>query len=210
VLAGRADWLDAATPYLVGGGATTRVDTDDTGLPAPNWATGAARHEGGSPNVIGAIALAAACATVRDRWADVIVHEQALAVRLRTGLAGIPGVRVFALFQDAGLDAVGVVPFTVDGADSSDVSLTLSYRYGIGVRDGKFCAHLLVDHLLSASPQATAVRASIGLGSTLEHIERLLEAVAEIAGEVDRARRAGTSWTPPADPQAELDAVRPW
>ncbi len=171
VLAGRADWLDAATPYLVGGGATTRVAADTDGTTAPTWTTGAARHEGGSPNVIGAIALAAACAAVRDRWDDVIAHEGTLTARLSGGLAAIPGVRVHTIF---------------------------------GTSSG------LVDHLLAAHRHPTAVRASVGLANTAEHVERLLGAVAEIAAEVARARRAGTTWAAPADPQAELDAVRPW
>ena len=56
VLVGRGDWLDAAPPYLAGGGAVRQV-----GLDATDWAASPARHEGGSPNVIGAVALAAAC-----------------------------------------------------------------------------------------------------------------------------------------------------
>ena len=62
----RADWLDAAEPYLVGGGATARV-----GQCGITWATGAARHEGGSPNVVGAVALAAA----RHDGVDVHIHR---------------------------------------------------------------------------------------------------------------------------------------
>ena len=53
VLVGRSDWLDAATPYLAGGGATARVSLDET-----EWTCGPARHEAGSPNVLGAVALA--------------------------------------------------------------------------------------------------------------------------------------------------------
>ena len=57
VLAGAGDWLDAAPPYLRGGGATAHVD--ETGQ--ADWATGTARHEAGTPNLAGAIALAAVC-----------------------------------------------------------------------------------------------------------------------------------------------------
>ncbi len=46
-------------PLPRGGGATRAVTEHGT-----SWATGPARHEGGSPNVVGAIALAAACATI--------------------------------------------------------------------------------------------------------------------------------------------------
>ncbi|MGN6128155.1 MAG: aminotransferase class V-fold PLP-dependent enzyme, partial [Humibacter sp.] len=53
VLLGRGDWLDAADPYLRGGGAVERVTLDST-----TWRTGSDRHEAGSPNVLGAVALA--------------------------------------------------------------------------------------------------------------------------------------------------------
>src|SRR4029078_12510597 len=46
VLAGRADWLNGAAPYLLGGGASAKVTSSQT-----VWAQGATRHEAGSPNV---------------------------------------------------------------------------------------------------------------------------------------------------------------
>ena len=55
-LVGRPDWLDNARPYLAGGGAVRRVTLADV-----EWADGPARHEAGTPNVVGAAALAAAC-----------------------------------------------------------------------------------------------------------------------------------------------------
>ena len=163
MLAGRADWLDAGHPYLLGGGATRSVTEDGT-----TWATGPARHEGGSPNVIGAIALAAACATIARHREAIEEHESRLLDRLRAGLDERAGVEVLSIFGDDS-DRVGVVAFTVEGWDSSLVSQVLSVEHGIGVRDGKFCAHLLVDELLEdpwGERSATAVRASIGLGST--------------------------------------------
>jgi selenocysteine lyase/cysteine desulfurase len=207
VLAGRADWLDEAEPYLVGGGAAVAV----AAARPPVWATGAARHEGGSPNVIGAVAVAAACAALRRHADAVRTHERRLADRLRTGLAAIPGVRIHSIItRGRGLERVGVVAFTVAELDSSQVSGALSFAHGIGVRDGRFCAHPLTDHLLTTAPQTSAVRASIGLATAPEHVERLLAAVTAVAAQAERARRAGLTWRPPADPLAELDAVRPW
>jgi selenocysteine lyase/cysteine desulfurase len=58
-LVGHGDWLDAAPPYLAGGGAVREVRLDAT-----DWAASPARHEGGTPNVVGAVALAAACQVV--------------------------------------------------------------------------------------------------------------------------------------------------
>ena len=53
----------------------------------------------------------------------------------------------------------------------------LSAEHGIGVRDGRFCAHPLLARLCGKADgpdgDDTAVRASIGLGTTAEHVDRL-------------------------------------
>ena len=208
VLAGRADWLDAAAPYLAGGGATKAVT--DRGVV---WQQGAARHEAGSPNVIGAIALAAACSALRAHRDAVEAHESALGRRLLDGLAAIEGVQTYSLFGPDH-ERVAVATFTVDGLDSSLVSTALSAEHGIGVRDGKFCAHLCVDALLDDADEeapTTAVRASVGLATTAEHVERLLAAVAELAADGPAAEyvHGPSGWAPAEDPRA-LDVARPW
>lgn len=208
VLAGRADWLDAAAPYLAGGGATAAVTTRGTA-----WQDGPARHEAGSPNVIGAVALAAACATLHENRVAVEAHEATLGRRLAEGLAAIDGVETYGLFG-AGHDRVPVAAFTVDGLDSSLVSAVLSAEHGIGVRDGKFCAHLLVDALLDdpcAAGPATAVRVSLGLANTVEHVERFLAAVASLAsgGPTFEYEHGEDGWAPVSDPR-DLSLPRPW
>ncbi|CAM4139953.1 aminotransferase class V-fold PLP-dependent enzyme [Janibacter anophelis] len=170
VLVGRSDWLDAADPYLAGGGATARVGLDTT-----EWTCGPARHEAGSPNVLGAVALATACEIITEHERAIIDHEQALRIRLLAGLADIDGVHVHTLF--GGVDGAPVATITVDGHDSGEVARVLGDEHGIGVRDGKFCAHLLVDDLLSEHEQETAVRISAGLGTTPAHVDRLLAAL---------------------------------
>jgi selenocysteine lyase/cysteine desulfurase len=174
VLVGRADWLRAAPPYLAGGGATKQVLAQPDGL-AVSWNHGVERHEAGSPNVVGAHALAVACETIsRHGWAAVVEHETALLARLRTGLAGVPGVRELSLFTDA--DRVGVVSFDVEGYDPGLVAAVLSAEHGIGVRDGAFCAHVATRRLLAdaGADGQRAVRVSLGLGSTAEHVDRLV------------------------------------
>jgi selenocysteine lyase/cysteine desulfurase len=208
VLAGRADWLDAAQPYLAGGGATKSVTPRGV-----VWQEGAARHEGGSPNVIGAIALAAACHALRTHADVVEEHESSLGRRLLDGLGSIEGVETYSLFTPDH-ERVAVATFTIEGIDSSLVSAVLSAEHGIGVRDGKFCAHLCVDALLDdpyAAASATAVRASVGLATTSEHVERLLAAVAELAEHGPRAEyvHGPQGWSPVSDPRA-LDLARPW
>jgi selenocysteine lyase/cysteine desulfurase len=180
VLAGRSDWLDAAPPYLRGGGATSYVGDDAVEV---RWHTGPARHEAGTPNLLGAVALAAVCEALDAAGrAALTAREDALLARLRRGLDAIDGVHQLALFAPDH-PRVGIVSFAVEGLDSATVAARLSSGYGIGVRDGLFCAHPLTRHLLAQVPvtvPGTAVRASLGLGTTVPDVDRLLTALAEI------------------------------
>jgi selenocysteine lyase/cysteine desulfurase len=182
VLAGRADWLRAAAPYLKGGGASASVADTVRWHPSAEQ-----RHEAGTPNVLGVIALAAACETLTAAgWDALAAREERLLARLRAGLAALPHVRELTLWGDRS-PRVGIVSFTVTGWNARDVALTLSGEHGIGVRDGKFCAHPLVRHLLDEDGAAgcggagAAVRASFGIGTTVEHIDRLCTALARLA-----------------------------
>lgn len=179
-LVGRRDWLDVGTPYLAGGGAVRRVR-----VAATDWHEGPARHEAGSPNVIGAVALAAACdALAALDPADVRAHEGALRARLVAGLEATERVDVVRAWSDA-VDPVGVVTFTVGGYDPGLVAAYLSAEHGIGVRDGRFCAHPLLGRL---GFDAGAVRASVGVGTAGIEVERLLAAVRQLVVDGPRAR----------------------
>ncbi|MFE2642848.1 aminotransferase class V-fold PLP-dependent enzyme [Streptomyces nigra] len=196
VLAGRADWLRAAGPYLAGGGASRSVTRREDGGVDVEWHDSAARHEAGSPNVIGAYAVASACKALTEAGFDSLVaRERHLIEKVRTGLAEVPEVRVLSLFGD---DAprVGVISFVVEGWNSSHFAAALSAEYGIGVRDGLFCAHPLVRTLLGGDPQTqgecgapeaapgekslNAIRVSFGAGTPDEHVERFVTAVKEL------------------------------
>ncbi|MFL1378893.1 MULTISPECIES: aminotransferase class V-fold PLP-dependent enzyme [unclassified Nocardiopsis] len=174
VLAGRADWLREAAPYLSGGGATQLVTEHDV-----VWNDLPARHEAGSPNVLGAVALAAACDTLTPKVQELLhIRETALVERLRAGLAEIDGVHELSLW-DEDHPRVGIVSFVVDGIPADLLAAALSAEYGIGVRDGLFCAHPLTRHLLPRG-HGQAVRASLGIGTTWEHVDRLVGAVADL------------------------------
>ncbi|MBF6173223.1 aminotransferase class V-fold PLP-dependent enzyme [Nocardia blacklockiae] len=168
VLAGRRDWLDAAEPYLAGGGAVQQVTATDA-----HWAPAPQRHEAGSPNVLGVAALAAACDTLAALDEDTVTaHERRLTERLRHGLESVAGVRFLRIWSDSA-DGVGIVAFTVDGFAPGHFAAYLSAEHGIGVRDGRFCAHPLLARLGVDG----ALRASIGLGTSAEDVDRLVEAV---------------------------------
>ncbi|WP_436773960.1 aminotransferase class V-fold PLP-dependent enzyme [Yinghuangia sp. YIM S09857] len=199
VLAGRGDWLADAEPYLAGGGASRSVTAD-----AVEWNTGPARHEAGSPNVIGAYAIASACRALSEAGLDALAaREDALLARLRAGLAGIPEVRTLDLFGPESA-RVSVLSFVVEGWNSSRFAAALSAEYGIGVRDGLFCAHPLVRRLLGGRADAptecgapdapsgeqnlNAIRVSFGAGTPDEHVDRFVGAVRELV-------RRGAKWT---------------
>ncbi|WP_154792775.1 aminotransferase class V-fold PLP-dependent enzyme [Occultella kanbiaonis] len=194
-LIGRRDWLDAGRPYLAGGGAVTNVTVGHT-----SWEPAPQRHEAGSPNVIGALALGVAATeltAVADRLAE---HDGALRERLVSALTEIPGVQVLRLWSDSA-DPVSVVSFTVAGHDAGLVAAYLSAEHGIGVRDGRFCAH----PLLEARGVEAGLRASIGLGTTEEDVDRLVRGVSEFVGTGPRSdyEVVGGRWQP-RDDQREL------
>lgn len=204
VLAGRADWLQSADPYLAGGGASRKVSRREDGGVDVEWHESAARHEAGSPNVIGAYSIASACKALTEAGFDTLVaREQHLIEKVRAGLAEVPEVKVLSLFGD---DAprVGVISFVVEGWNSSHFAAALSAEYGIGVRDGLFCAHPLLRTLLGTDPQTqgecgapeaapgekslNAIRVSFGAGTPDEHVERFVGAVRELVTK-------GAKWT---------------
>ena len=217
VLVGRADWLEAVEPYLWGGGAVEFVTLEDVlwrGLPD--------RHEAGSPNVVGAVALAVAARTLAGVGMERLAAEEAeLAGRARIGLAGVPGLKSHELWGEAG-PRIGVATFNLDGIDHALLATVLSAEYGIGVRHGCFCAHPLLLRLLGV-PEAEAVeyrdrlrrgapvhlpgavRMSLGVDSTAEDMDRLVDALHEIAASgprwrYERDERTGEH-TPVPDPR---------
>lgn len=200
-LVGRPDWLDAAAPYFPAGGATRAVSAD-----AVTWTQGPSRHEGGTPNAVGAIALAAACSALRRHHVTVAAQEHSLHARLREGLKAIPGVHTVDVLGPEQPN-VGVVTFTVEGYDPSLVSQVLADEHGIAVRDGKFCAHRLCDTVIGGP----AVRASLGLATTVGHVERLLTGVQRLvdSGPLHEYLHTADGWVAQDDPRL-LDEPRPW
>ena len=187
----RASFADG-DPFLAGGGAVDLVDLDEVA-----WTDPPEREEAGSPNVIGAVALHAAIDALGDiGWDAIADHDDQLARRLRGGLAAIAGVRL--LGPDLAIGTLPIAAFTVEGVPHALVAARLSGEYGIGVRHGCFCAHPYLMRLLHLSADEIAayrqavhrgdrttmpgaVRASAGLSTTLDDIDRLLAAVTDIA-----------------------------
>ncbi|MBV8527532.1 MAG: aminotransferase class V-fold PLP-dependent enzyme [Candidatus Dormibacteraeota bacterium] len=186
-------WLCDAEPMLAGGGAVSYVTLDDV-----SWAALPDRLEAGSPNVVGAVALATAATALQDVGLDrVAAHERELCAYLDERLRELPHVHPLRLWDGENVDRLGVCTFTVDGLDHALAAAVLSAEHGIGVRHGCFCAHPYIVHLLGIGDEESnrvraalsrgehhsipgAVRASFGLGTTPEHIDRLVDALTEM------------------------------
>lgn len=183
-----------AAPDLVGGGAVDLVTLDEV-----VWTELPDREEAGSPNVIGAVALGAAVthldALGRER---LECQESALTAHALRRLAAVPGLRV--LGPGPGPARIGVISFAISGIDHGAIAAALSFEHGIGVRNGCFCAHPGVVHLLDLAPDAVesarrrlrrhertglpgAVRVSLGLQNTRAEIDRLADALASFSAD---------------------------
>ena len=130
--------LFGTEPDHRGGGTVRAVTLDDI-----VWADLPDRSEAGTPNLLGAIAFAAAAKRLDELGLDKIAaHEMELARYAEPGwrAAGRDGVRRRA--------RLGVIPLGVDGWDPRLVAAVLGYEHGVGVRAGCFCAHPYVAHLL--------------------------------------------------------------
>jgi selenocysteine lyase/cysteine desulfurase len=219
-LIGPSAVLADAEPMLAGGGAVTYVTADDV-----QWASLPDRHEAGSPNVIGAIALGAA-STILERtgMAHIGAHEKRLLAYLDEQIDDLPGLHRLRLWDGPDVDRLGVSTFTVDGMHHALVASMLSAEYAIGVRHGCFCAHPYITHLLGVSIGDAhtirerlrrgehheipgAIRASFGIGTTVEHIDRFVFALREITTRGPRltyAEDPGTGDYVPVDDRRHL------
>jgi len=149
-LIGRRDTFLQGEPDMVGGGTVDIVTLDHV-----HWAGLPDREEAGSPNVVGAVAMAKAMRCLEELVMEALAaHEAQLTAYLLERLLSVPGVRVFGSTDPArAADRVGVVPFVVDGLSHHLVAAILSTEGGIGARNGCFCAHPYLLHLLGVSPE---------------------------------------------------------
>jgi cysteine desulfurase/selenocysteine lyase len=148
-LVGRRDTFLQGDPDYVGGGTVDIVTVDQvkwTGLPD--------REEAGSPNVIGAVALGKTMLCLEEIGMEAVAeHEAELTSYLLRRLSRIEGVRVYGITDPARVaEKVGVIPFSVEGMNHHLVAAILSAEGGIGVRNGCFCAHPYLLHLMKVRP----------------------------------------------------------
>jgi cysteine desulfurase/selenocysteine lyase len=159
----RRELLDAMPPWQGGGSMIDRVTFEKTTYaPAPQ------RFEAGTPAIVEAIGLGAACDYVASIGLDVIhAHEARLVAQTREALRGMNDVTLFG--PD---DAAGIVSFAIRGVHPHDLGTILDEE-DVAIRAGHHCAQPLMEHL---GVDATA-RASFGLYSDEDDIAALLRGI---------------------------------
>lgn len=187
--------LDRA-PVDPGGGSIDMItagggeDADDGSV---LWAPPAERHQTGTWNATGIVALGAAVSTILDTgWDTIEAHERALTQVLVDRLAAVDGVSLPVNPQRYRLeDRIGAVPFRLAGRHHALVASALEAEHGVEVRAGTICNHRLVRRWVGVDDAEQArveaaiaggdrlasygvVRASLGLQNTVDDIDRLV------------------------------------
>jgi cysteine desulfurase/selenocysteine lyase len=188
VLYGKLSLLEAMPPWQCGGDMVHRVEYDQTTFNDPPY-----RFEAGTPNVEGAIGLAAALEFIEDvgrrRAAE---HESCLLDLAVRRLDDIPRVRIIG----RPASRAGVVSFVVDDPPISplDIAVRLDAE-GIAVRAGHHCCQPLMRRLGISG----TVRASFAMYNTEDEVERFAAVVRSIV-------RGASVSVAPARPAAPDDA----
>lgn len=158
--------LDEMPPYQGGGEMIEHVYRDHS-----TWAEPPHKFEAGTPNIAGAVGLAAAAEYLEGVGLEAVhQHESALAERAVEALSEVDGLRVLGPSEAS--QRAGVVPFVIEGVAAQDVATILDAE-GIAVRAGHHCAQLVVNRY----GVTATVRASFYLYNTLQEVERLAEGV---------------------------------
>lgn len=173
VLYGRRAILEQLPPYQGGGEMIGHVHWNDI-----TWADIPFKFEAGTPDYIGAAAMASAVEFVEEvGMNNIAAHEHELAEYARQQMAAIPGMRFFGNAPER----CGVVSFLIGNAHHYDTGMLLD-KMGIAVRTGHHCAQPLMDKL---GVEGT-VRASFAIYNTAEEVDTFVAALRRIAPLLDQ------------------------
>ncbi len=166
-LFGRADVLESMSPYQGGGEMISEVTFEES-----YWNVVPHKFEAGTPNIAGAIGLAAAMDYLDDIGRDQIAeHDATLAAYAYDQLKRLDDIRILG----PATGRAGVVSFSLKGAPTQDL-ITLADQRGIALRGGHHCNQPLMRKL---GLDATA-RASFYLYNTTEEIDRMMVELRDI------------------------------
>jgi len=201
VLVGPKDAFEERAPDHVGGGTVHAVTMDEV-----MWARLPEKEEAGTPNVPGCLALACAATVLEGIGMEhAVEHERALTRRALEHLTRLEGITLYGL-KDPELkeDCLGVISFNANEIGHGKLAAILGHEWGIGVRNGCFCAQPYVRELLGitqeqmtsiveklvAGDHATVpgmVRVSFGVYNTPDEVDYLAEALRSILAHGPRA-----------------------
>jgi cysteine desulfurase/selenocysteine lyase len=159
-------------PYQGGGDMILSVTFAKTTFNEPPH-----RFEAGTPNIEGAIGLAAALAYLDGIGLEAVAaHEDELLKAATAAVLEVPGVRLIGTARRK----ASVLSFVMEGIHPHDIGTILDSE-GLAVRAGHHCAQpVMARYGVSAT-----VRASFGLYNTAEEIDALvggLHKVREVFG----------------------------
>ena len=168
ILYGRRDLLDAMPPYQGGGEMIGHVSFSGT-----TWADLPYKFEAGTPDFIGAAALAKAIDYMENVGIErIAAHEAKLLERATAAIADIPGLRIFGTAPGK----AAVLSFLVGDAHHYDTGVLLD-QMGIEVRTGHHCAQPLMERF---GIEGT-VRASFALYNTEAEVDAFATALRRAA-----------------------------
>ena len=166
VLYGKEQYLNQMSPVEFGGEMIDFVYEQSATWKELPW-----KFEAGTPNMAGAIGLAAAIDYLEVIGMDAIErHEQGLIAYVFPKLQAIEGLKIYGS-QDLAKRS-GVISFNLGDLHPHDLATALDYE-GVAVRAGHHCAQPLIQYL---EVPATA-RASFYLYNTKEDCDKLVEAL---------------------------------
>lgn len=166
VLYGKEEILNQMSPVEFGGEMIDFVYEQSATWKELPW-----KFEAGTPNIAGAIGLAAAIDYLNQIGMDrVRKHEEELITYLWPKLKAIPGLTIYGS-QDVA-KRTGLVAFNLDQLHPHDVATALDYE-GVAVRAGHHCAQPLLKYLQVPA----TVRASFYIYNTKADCDKLVEAL---------------------------------
>src|SRR5438094_6593126 len=161
-LYGRGEILDSMPPWHGGGEMIVSVTLEKSAFKKEPH-----RFEAGTPNIAGAIGLAAAIQYIEQNGRPAILeHDSHLARYAAERLTELPGMRVFGPTEERG----ALVGFVMDAAHPHDLT-TFADQYGLALRGGHHCNQPLMRRFGVSG----TTRASFYFYNTTEEIDRMIE-----------------------------------
>jgi len=167
-LYGRAEMLDAMPPWHGGGEMIVSVTLQKSAFKkAPH------RFEAGTPNIAGAIGLAAAIDYIEGLGrAAIFEHDAQLTSYAMERFAALPGMRILGPAGERG----AIVGFVMDKVHPHDLT-TFADQRGLALRGGHHCNQPLMRRF--GLPGTT--RASFYFYNTRDEIDRMIDVLREAA-----------------------------